>query len=354
MIPLLIGIGLAVHIGPLAPGAPAREPQIAAHGSRIALAFGEGQGIYFSSSSDGGKSFSAPFKVAEAEIVPLTRHRGPRIAFSRGTIVITAVAGKTAAAGEHAHGLPSDGDLLEWRSTDGGRSWSKAVVINDAPGAPTEGLHSLASDEKGNLFAAWLDKRGGKGTKLYGARSTDGGLTWSKNAMIYDSPEGSICECCHPSVAMDASGHILVMWRNWLAGSRDMYLARSSDGISFSKPEKLGAGTWPLNACPMDGGGLAVSGNKIVTAWRRGENVFLAEPGKPEAQIGAGKDIALALAGDRIYVIWTNGTAIEYWTGGKVEVLSKAGAFPSLTTLTDGGALAAWEENGGLQIHLLP
>jgi hypothetical protein len=353
MIPFLIGIGLAVHLGPLTPDSPAREPQMAAHGSTIVLAFGEGKGIYFSRSIDGAKSFSAPIKVAEAEIVPLTRHRGPRIAISGSTIVITAVAGKTAAAGEHAHGLPLDGDLLAWRSTDGGKVWSKAVMINDAPGAPTEGLHSLAADEKGNLFAAWLDKRGGKGTKLYGARSTDGGLTWSKNAMIYDSPEGSICECCHPSVAMDAGGQILVMWRNWLAGSRDMYLTRSNDGVRFSKPEKLGAGTWPLNACPMDGGGLAVSAGKTVTAWRRGENVFLDEVGKPETQIGSGKDVALAVTRDRTYVIWTNGTAIEYWTGGKTEVLSKAGAFPSLTALQDGGVLAAWEDNSGIQIRLL-
>jgi hypothetical protein len=354
MISFLFAMTLAIHLGPIAPDVPAREPQLAVNGSTIALAFGGGKGIYFSASKDGGKSFSAPVKVAEAEIVPLTRHRGPRIAFSRGAIVITAVAGKTVAAGEHAHGLPSDGDLLAWRSEDGGKTWSRAVVINDVPGAPTEGLHTLASDPHGNLFSAWLDKRGGNGTRLFGSRSTDGGASWSRNVMIYQSPEGTICECCHPTVAMDAAGQVLVMWRNWLAGSRDMYLTRSRDGVSFSKPEKLGAGTWPLNACPMDGGGLVVSDSKVVTAWRRGENVFLDEPGKPETQIGTGKDIALALAGDRSSVIWTNSGAIEYWTGGRTQILSKAGAFPTLTALPNGGLMAAWEENGGLQIQVLP
>ena len=92
--------------------------------------------------------------------MPLTRHRGPRIALAGRAIVIAAVVGKTAEGGGHGHGLPSDGDLIAWRSTDGGRSWSKGVVINDVPGAPTEGLHSLAGDAKGVLFAAWLDKRG--------------------------------------------------------------------------------------------------------------------------------------------------------------------------------------------------
>jgi hypothetical protein len=107
--------------------------------------------------------------------------------------VIIAVAGKIPAGG-HAHGLPSDGDLMAWRFGDSGKTWSKGVVVNDVPGAPTEGLHSLAADRKGNLFAAWLDKRTGHGTQLYGARSTDAGRTWSKNAMIYASPEGTICE----------------------------------------------------------------------------------------------------------------------------------------------------------------
>jgi hypothetical protein len=88
-------------------------------------------------------------------------------------------------------------------------------------------------------------------------------LTWSKNLMIYESPAGTICECCHPSAAIDSEGQVLVMWRNWLAGSRDMYLVRSRDGLTFSKPEKLGSGTWKLNACPMDGGGLAASQERL-------------------------------------------------------------------------------------------
>jgi len=37
-----------------------------------------------------------------------------------------------------------------------------------------------------------------------------------------------------------------------------------------------------------------------------------------------------------------------------VELLSSAGAFPSLSTLPGGGVLAAWEDNGAVQIRLLP
>src|SRR5271155_2095938 len=159
MFALLWGLTLAVHLGPMGPDAPAREPQMAVNGSMVAITFGAGDAIYCSVSQDSGRSFSAPTKVAGAAVIPLTRHRGPRIALSRGAIVISAVVGRTVADGPHAHGLPSDGALLVWRSIDGGKSWSKGVVINDVPAAATEGLHSLAANAKGNLFAAWLDKR---------------------------------------------------------------------------------------------------------------------------------------------------------------------------------------------------
>ena len=354
MLPLFLHVLLAVHLGPMAPDAPARSPQMAAGGSMVALTFGAGNGIYFSASHDNGKTFSAPVKVAEGGVVPLSRHRGPHIALSGSTIIISAITGRKVADGPHAHGLPADGDLFVWRSTDGGKSWSKGTVVNDVPGAPTEGLHSLAADAKGNLFAAWLDKRTGVGTQLYGARSADGGATWSRSLLIYQSPEGTICQCCGPSAAIDTGGQILVMWRNWLAGARDMYLARSGDGLEFSRAEKLGAGTWQLNACPMDGGGLAVSANGILTAWRRDENIFLAAPGRPETQVAPGKDVALALSGNRTYLVWSNGTKIESWIDGKVVTLSEEGAFPALTSLPRGGVLAAWEENGGIQTRRLP
>jgi hypothetical protein len=337
----------------MGPDAPAHEPQMAADGSTVALTFGAGHAIYFSSSHDAGETFSVPVKVAEAGVVPLTRHRGPRIAFAGNAIVITAVVGSKAEEGAHAHGLPSDGDLLVWRSLDKGKTWTAGKPINDSPASATEGLHALASDGKGLLFAAWLDHRGGKGTKLYAARSTDGGVTWSKNMAVYLSPDGSICECCHPSLAIGPGGELVVMWRNAVGGSRDMYLATSRDGVTFSTPQKLGEGTWKLNACPMDGGGLAVSSSEILTAWRREANVFLDQPGRPEKQIGSGKDIALALAGEKTFVAWVDGTKVESWIDGELEQLSESGAFPSLLGLPDGSALAAWEENGAIQIRRL-
>ena len=50
-----------------------------------------------------------------------------------------------------------------------------------SPAPPPKACTRWPPTEKGTLFAAWLDKRGAKGTKLYAARSMDDGATWSKN-----------------------------------------------------------------------------------------------------------------------------------------------------------------------------
>ena len=73
------------------------------------------------------------------------------------------------------------------------------------------------------------------------------------------SPDGSVCQCCHPSVAIDSRGVIQVLFRNSLGGQRDMYLCSSTDGgQTFGKAIKLGQGSWNIDHCPMDGGNLAV------------------------------------------------------------------------------------------------
>jgi hypothetical protein len=333
---------LAAQIGPIAADAPARQPQMAVAGSTVDLAFGAANAVYFSSSSNGGKTFSEPVKVAQAESMLLGRHRGPRIAAMTRSIVITSVMGKA-------------GDLVAWRSADGGKTWSTGVVVNDVPRSSNEGLHALASDGRDRVFAIWLDHRGGHGTKLYGSLSMDGGATWSKNVLVYESPDGTICECCHPSLAFDASGEILAMWRNSLAGSRDLYLARSRDGVHFSKAEKMGEGTWKLNACPMDGGGVVATKNGLTTAWRRESEIFLSSPGREETRIGPGKDVSIAGGKNGVYAIWSSPAGIQLLAPGKqASAIAAAGAFPTIVALPGGGAVAAWEVENRISIEIVP
>jgi hypothetical protein len=348
----LIAAFALVHLTAPSAKAPYREPQIAAAGKLTALAFGSGSNIFVAVSSDGGVTFTKPVRVAEAPVIPLTRHRGPRIVISGNTIVVTAVVGQNETKGEHSHGLPSDGDLIAWRSADQGRTWAKPVRINDVPGAPREGLHTLAVDGHGTLFAAWLDLRE-QGTRLYGAWSADSGATWSKNVKIYESPDGTICQCCHPTAVFAENGSVQVMWRNVLEGSRDFYVITAVGDRRFGPPQKLGNGTWKINACPMDGGGMVRDRGKTITVWRRENDIFLDELGRPETKIGDGKDVTLAVAGGAPYAAWIKESRLILWHGGKEEAIAAQAAFPNLAALPDGGALLAWEANNGISVKRL-
>jgi hypothetical protein len=318
------------------------QPQFAASDKIVAVAFGSPNTVYLSISRDRGATFTPPNKIATVPGLNLGRHRGPRVAITPSAIVVSVINGA---------------DLLTWMSTDEGRTWKSGAVVNDTPKAAREGLHAMAARPDGLLYAAWLDDRVGH-KELFGAYSTDNGATWSKNIRIYAIPGKTICECCHPTVAFAPNGDLEVMWRNALDGSRDMYLTSSHDGgKTFSAAEKQGSGTWKLNACPMDGGGVAfTSKGTAVTTWRRMNNVYLTQAGGAETLVHAGKDPAIASGAEGIYVAWTSPAGVFVQVPGKNEpvLLDATGGYVQLVAIPHGPVLAAWERKGTLQFHTLP
>jgi len=334
------------------PGASAQQPQLTVGpDGTLYLVYGAGRTIYCVASSNGGKTFGLPVALETGGMLMLGRHRGPRVAATNVAVTITAIAGK--------RGGGQDGDLLAWRSTDHGKTWCAPAVLNDVTDAAREGLHGLAAGPGNVLFAVWLDLRRDEssegGTKLYGAISRDGGVNWEKNERVYASPDGTICQCCHPSVTIDPKGVLHVMWRNALNGSRDLYYTASMDGgKTFVSAQKLGRGTWPLNACPMDGGEMTTAGNGTIDCvWRRQEEIFAVSPGEePEKALGKGRNpvivygpkgryVARDDAGSKQAVLLSPGTS-------KPVLLGTQSQFVDLTS-SAGNVVAAWEETRGEQ-----
>lgn len=333
---LPVALLFALHLQPVSPNVPNRQPQLAAGNGMVAMTFASGESIWLARSTDNGRTFSAPSKVADLPKLLAGRHRGPRVVIIGNTLLVSAV--------------PTGSDLFCWRSTDGGRTWSKPAVLNDKPTSAREGLHAMAADAEGHVAAAWLDDRIPGGKRLWGAFSNDAGATWSKNVMLYESPSGTICQCCHPSLVSLGHGEFAVMWRNVIDGSRDFYVMRLRDGKPAGSAVKQGEGTWKLDACPMDGGGIALDHGEIVTAWRREHDIYLARPGRPEVKLGPGQDVALAAGRKGAYAAWVNGKTLELLEPGakSPEAISGNAAFPALLALPDGAILAAWEENGAI------
>jgi hypothetical protein len=57
---------------------------------------------------------------------------------------------------------------------------------------------------------------------------------------------------------------------------------------------------------------------------------------------------------DKVYALWIEDSQLKLWVNGKTEILAESGAFPSVKTLPGGGAVAAWEQDGGISIQRLP
>jgi hypothetical protein len=303
------------------------EPSVAADGSDVFVACGRGTAILV---GRGTPERLGPLDtIGTLGGLALGHHRGPKIAVSGATVVVSAI-GK----GEGRSGA----DLWAWRSSDHGDTWSGPVRVTDTADAAQEGLHGMAVSGS-TVAVTWLDVRAGR-MRLYGSRSGDGGASWSANNEIYRSPGGAICTCCHPSVLVAADGTLTTLFRNDVDGNRDMYL---KDGDA--PPVRLGDRSWRLSACPMDGGGLArTRDGRVITAWRRDQQVLVASPGHPERIVGGGKDPALAIAGDVPVVAWQSPTGLVLRFGSAPVIeLDPAGRAPALAPLSDGSVVVAWQ-----------
>ncbi len=308
-----------------------KQPRVAVtHKGLVAAIYGQGNRISCRVSRDGGVSYGEATRVGEVDKLLLGMRRGPHVAATESSLVVTAI-GK-------------EGNLVSWMSGDDGRTWRGPTTVNDSPAAAGEGLHGLAA---GAVHAVWIDQRDGQ-AKVFGARSSDAGKSWERNHLVYESPDKTVCDCCEPTVAADDEGNVAVMWRNVLAGSRDMFLVRSSDGgRTFSAAQKLGAGTWPLKVCPMDGGGVAISRGSVATVWRREDVVYAASPGSREEPLGKGRNAVVAFGPHGAAMAWqTPEGDVVLRASGSQPVTVGRGRFPSLGAMPGGRGpiVLAWED----------
>ena len=298
------------------------------------VVFGNGDSVMYTYSTDNGNTFSTPVLIMKLPHVYTSATRGPQIAATDKGIVITA--------------CTNEGNIYSFYK-ENGNSWKQGNKVNDADTVCKEGLMALSADGN-NAYATWLDLRGNQRNKIYGAKSVDGGKTWSKNILIYASPDSTVCECCKPSVVV-SKNKVFIMFRNWLNGNRDLYLVQSNDaGTTFSSAQKLGKGSWQFDACPMDGGGLTVNNKgEVQTVWRRESKIYFAKPGTSEKQIGEGRNCTIETVNNQnIYAWCKNGKIIITKANSETKTVGE-GSEPVLKSLNDKYIICLWQNNK--QIH---
>jgi len=146
--------------------------------------------IYFSRSTDGGKTFAIPFRISDT---------GGDCRDSDNT-----VEGTVPAAG------PNGEVYIVWagplglvfkKSLDGGLTFSKDKIIGQIPGGwdfsvegldrangmPVTGVDLSSGPNKGTLYVNWIDARNGD-PDVFVMSSRDGGETWSAPVRVNDDP----------------------------------------------------------------------------------------------------------------------------------------------------------------------
>jgi hypothetical protein len=151
------------------------------------------------------------------------------------------------------------------KSTDGGNTFTPAVLVIDSAGLsyPQE-LPSIAVNNKGQVFIAWIDDRTNP-QSVFIAVSYDGGLSFRPNTNV----DTLLREREPPDISADDSGRVYVVYAELQPGVRQIVLARSDDsGQTFdfhTNASDLPAGAG--GCCGVDPS-LATSGQgEIGVAW---------------------------------------------------------------------------------------
>lgn len=153
--------------------------------------------LWFARSSDAGRSFGKPRRVAGGPGGKPAR--GPALAQSRDALLLAWTVGDEPAA-----------DIHVARSADGGDSFEPPIVLrtagySDAP--------RLAVDAQGVVHLAWGDSRGAPFTaqRVLYTRSRDGGRSFEPpRSIASDLPDGYE-SAGFPSVAVDGRGAVVVL-----------------------------------------------------------------------------------------------------------------------------------------------
>lgn len=322
--------------------ADGKQPQISTDvKGMIRIVYGLRDKIFCVTSTDRGTTFSSPVLIGEMPGMHLGMSRGPQLASSANYSVVTA--------------MDRAGNIHWYRLQHSSGVWKNMGMLNDVKGSAPEGLMHVAADKNDHFYAVWLDLRTGKHNQVYFADLYGVQDRWSKNRLVYQSPDEHVCECCKPNIAVQGS-EVVIMFRNWLKGSRDLYVLRSANnGKSFSPAEKLGMDTWKLNACPMDGGGIVIDPSEhLKTVWQRKGTIYYCEPGQPELAMGEGR--ICSISGNNAQAV------IAYQTRDTLKLVSLqnkqtqvVGSGSSLKPLVlpDNKIVCVWEENDKIKFRSL-
>ena len=204
--------------------------------------------LVFTQSFDDGKSFEPSMIIGAEELasgkyfqhMSIDSHGGIHMAWLDGPA-------KMNATGYMERDESRDRGVRYVQSLDGGVTFDTTKLI-DANACPCCNVQT-AADGEGNVYISWRKVFGSGDTQVRDmvvATSTDGGKTFSGPVKINDDGF-KFKGCVHVGapMAIDSTGTLHIVWYNGAPGHQGMYYATSTDnGQNFSEPMPILTGDW--------------------------------------------------------------------------------------------------------------
>ncbi|MSP59699.1 MAG: exo-alpha-sialidase [Myxococcales bacterium] len=218
------------------------KPILAVRGSDVYVVFNHAQKVWCASSHDGGRTFAATNINVNGKL-------GWALA-GGGTVVASGAVHFAWAGYEGSGGAKGKVNLFVSTSSNGGATWTNKVI--DVSGAPYDcsayqcgwaylgAQMAIASDAAGTLYLLWNRGAVDKGVeRVYFARSTDGGATWSTRQEVSTAPAG--VAHAFPALAATGAGDVRIAWMDARKAPlwNTYYRSSSNGGTTWSAESRL-------------------------------------------------------------------------------------------------------------------
>jgi hypothetical protein len=245
-------------------------PQIAVSGNNLYLVWTNnapekyGQ-IYFTRSTDDGKSFEKPTALGEA------KNKNEDIQVSSPKLTLDSADNRIFVVwhgGRIVHQNTGNYDVLisdvfYKRSTDGGKSFEKLINLSNYSGW---GINpQIAFSQNNTVYVIWTNNAQQYYGQIYFTRSTDGGKSFEKLINLSNYSGWGI----DPQIAFSQNNTVYVIWTNNAQeyNAQDyygqIYFTRSTDGGKSFERIKNAGDDIGFNGFPQ----IALSDNNVYLAW---------------------------------------------------------------------------------------
>ncbi len=258
--------GMMVNAQPIIPiSTPnqGRVPEIAYDkNGTLHLTYGKENDAFYVNSRDNGKTFSAPVKLNQrAGTVTVGGERGAKIVIGKNGIIHSVWLGHYKMGGGVWYTRSTDGGKTfaperNMQETPIGCD-SPTIVADNAGNVMVFWLDArLPKDPENPVTDA-----------IILARSTNNGETFSKDEIVKYDFVGRACACCRLEARLQGDD-VYIAFRTGWHSIRDFYLLKGRKLENNFKAIRVSDDKWSLEGCPMSGADFQVANNqRVLLSW---------------------------------------------------------------------------------------